>query len=197
MALLTDNMYEAQVHAVSLGKVNMQGMSDYLASLQPKSNFTSIVAFSPTGWTHAGPYIPGRKEVASNVVPEMPSAAELDSALQRKDYEALLAAFGRSAHIGDDTKSAFCTQKLKPRGSSSKVTIFPVPYSEHSSFAELARFVCSLDIATIVPTVYSSSSDKNHSASSWLDHWQGLKSLFERKTSRRPCALGMQLKKMT
>ncbi|KAJ2227436.1 DNA cross-link repair protein PSO2/SNM1 [Coemansia sp. RSA 485] len=193
MALLTDDMYEAQVHAVSLGTVNMQGMSDYLASLQPKSNFTSIVAFSPTGWSHAGPYIPGRKETVSSIVPELPSAVEINSARQKQDSCALLAAFARSAHIGDDTKSAFSTQKLKPRGSSSKVTIFPVPYSEHSSFAELARFVCSLDIATIVPTVYSSSSDKNHSASNWLSHWQNLKALFKQNASSgRPYAFETQ-----
>ncbi|KAJ1644466.1 repair protein PSO2 SNM1 [Coemansia erecta] len=129
MNLLTDNMYEAQVHAVSLGKVNMQGMSEYLASLQPKSNFTSIVAFSPTGWSHAGPYIPGRKEVTSTMIPELPSTAELNNALQAKDrYALLLDVFGRSAHIDDDAETDFCVKKLKPRGSSSKVTIFPVPH---------------------------------------------------------------------
>ncbi|KAJ2582417.1 repair protein PSO2 SNM1, partial [Coemansia sp. RSA 1804] len=69
-----------------------------------------------------------------------------------------------------------------PRGSSSDIAIFPVPYSEHSSFPELARFVCSLGIGRIVPTVFSSAA-KNAQANSWLSHWQLLKTEFRQRTS--------------
>ncbi|KAJ1901752.1 repair protein PSO2 SNM1 [Kickxella alabastrina] len=175
LALLTDNMYEAQVHAVSLGMINMRGMAEYLASLQPKSKFTSIVAFSPTGWSHAGPYIPGRREALSPILPKAPSAAELDLVLKTGSIEALSSLLAHSAHTGDD-KQRFGLDKLKPRGSSNKVTIFPVPYSEHSSFAELARFVWSLRAEQVIPTVFSTS-DKNYQANCWLHHWHELKTL--------------------
>jgi DNA cross-link repair 1A protein len=42
---------------------------------------------------------------------------------------------------------------LKPYYQNSKIKLFGVPYSEHSSFRELASFIASLDIAQIIPTV--------------------------------------------
>ncbi|KAJ1723101.1 repair protein PSO2 SNM1 [Coemansia erecta] len=188
-SMLTDDRHEAQVHAVSLGTVNMRGMAEYLDSLGPKSGFSSIVAFSPTGWSHAGPYIPVCKETASLIVPQLPSRLDLDRGVEKEGAGARAQILELAAHIGDDEESAFGLHKLKPRGSSGKITIFPVPYSEHSSFAELARFICSLNVAQVIPTVFSSA-EKNAAAASWLRHWQSLKSLNDSRpfanTSKTP-----------
>ncbi|KAI8326538.1 DRMBL-domain-containing protein, partial [Martensiomyces pterosporus] len=140
--MLTDAMDEAQVHAVPMSMVNMRGMAEYLHTVQAAApSFTRVVAFSPTGWSHAGPYIPGRQHTPSPI-----------------------------PHMSDDSGESFGVEKLKPRGLSDRVAIFPVPYSEHSSFAELARFVCSLKAGQVLPTVYSTS-DKNRQANDWLCHW--------------------------
>ncbi|KAJ1947084.1 repair protein PSO2 SNM1, partial [Linderina pennispora] len=50
--MLADRPGEALVHAVSMQSVNMKGMAEYL---EKNPGFDRIVAFRPTGWTHAGP----------------------------------------------------------------------------------------------------------------------------------------------
>ncbi|KAJ2056611.1 repair protein PSO2 SNM1 [Coemansia sp. S146] len=188
--LLTDDMYEAQVHAVSMNVVNMRGMTEYLQAVRQKSTFTSVVAFSPTGWSHAGPYFPAVQ--APLVQPQSISAAELDAIYVSGDIAGLVDALAVSARLNDDSNGrSFGISRLKPRGSSNSVTIFPIPYSEHSSFAELARFVCSLNCKQVVPTVFSTP-DKNRQASGWLQHWHDLKQQFESRTGNAFPAFGIK-----
>ncbi|KAJ2486980.1 repair protein PSO2 SNM1, partial [Coemansia sp. RSA 2050] len=189
--LLTDDMYEAQVHAVSMNVVNMRGMTEYLQVVRRSSTFTSIVAFSPTGWSHAGPYIPAIK--APLVKPHGISAAELDALYASGGIAGLAEALAVSARLNDDSSGrSFEINRLKPRGASNSITIFPVPYSEHSSFAELARFVCSLNCKHVVPTVFSTA-EKNQQASGWLQHWHGLKQQFENRAGKACPALGIKV----
>ncbi|KAJ1671471.1 repair protein PSO2 SNM1, partial [Coemansia sp. RSA 25] len=183
MSLLTDNMYEAQVHAVSMNVVNMRGMAEYLQLVRQKSTFTSVVAFSPTGWSHAGSYIPAQVSSASSGQPQGIAAAVMDEFCANGDAAGLADALAASARLNDDSSGrAFKITGLKPRGSSNSVTIFPVPYSEHSSFAELARFVCSLNCKQVVPTVFSSPA-KDQQANSWLQHWHDLKQQFSSRVN--------------
>ncbi|KAJ2604341.1 repair protein PSO2 SNM1 [Coemansia sp. RSA 1804] len=189
-SLITEDMLKAQVHAVPMAKVNMRGMAEYLADLRKRgASFSSLVAFSPTGWTHASVSSSSSSFAAAaaaspDVLPMRPSAAELDNACERGDIGLLASLFAASARLAAnaDDASSFGLCNLKPRGSSSDIAIFPVPYSEHSSFPELARFVCSLGIGSIVPTVFSSAA-KNAQANRWLNHWQLLKTEFRRRTS--------------
>ena len=51
------------------------------------------------------------------------------------------------------TPSPFTIDTITPTFSTSTCQIFSVPYSEHSSFRELAAFVMSLDVKQIIPTV--------------------------------------------
>ncbi|KAI9481867.1 beta-lactamase-like protein [Coemansia mojavensis] len=126
LQMLSDSM-SAQVHVVEMSRVNMRGLTEYLEMAQKHAPFSSIVAFRPTGWSHA------------------PGALD----------------------------SQFTIDSLKPRGASASVTIFPVPYSEHSSFAELGRFVCSLNTKHVVPTVSCDAANAR-----WLQHWQNVNALF-------------------
>lgn len=48
---------------------------------------------------------------------------------------------------------------------------FGVPYSEHSSFRELALFTMSLRIEKIVPTVNVGSEQSRKRMKGWLDRW--------------------------
>ncbi|KAJ2664743.1 repair protein PSO2 SNM1 [Coemansia sp. RSA 1200] len=185
-SLITEDMLKAQVHAVPMAKVNMRGMAEYLAELRKRgASFSSVVAFSPTGWAHASSSSSSAAATGSpDALPMRPSTAELDNACERGNIGLLASLFAASARLaantGDDSGFGLCN--LKPRGSSSDITIFPVPYSEHSSFPELARFVCSLGIGRIVPTVFSSTA-KNAQANNWLNHWQLLKTEFRRRAS--------------
>ncbi|CEJ02484.1 hypothetical protein RMCBS344292_16487 [Rhizopus microsporus] len=58
---------------------------------------------------------------------------------------------------------------LSPNYESTNIKIYAVPYSEHSSFRELASFIASLDIQQIIPTVNISQKDKLFY---FIDKWQ-------------------------
>ncbi|KAJ1791207.1 hypothetical protein LPJ62_001523 [Coemansia sp. RSA 2167] len=163
----------AQVHVVEMSKVNMKGMAEHLASAQKCGGFSSVVAFSPTGWAHSGMHYGARPE-PRGPDPLDPGLADPES---HAGFERTVQLLAQAACMHGD--STFTIDNLKPRGSSSTVTIFPVPYSEHSSFAELARFVCSLKATHIIPTVFSSPAI-NDTAARWLRHWQTINIHFER-----------------
>ncbi|KAJ2864279.1 repair protein PSO2 SNM1 [Coemansia erecta] len=184
-SLITSDALAAQVHAVPMAKVNMRGMAEYLDDLQKRgAPFARVVAFCPTGWSHAaGPRGrfagPVEQSASPDAWPTRVPTAELDDACTRGDGALLASLFARAARLSSATTNdgGFGIDRLKPRGSAANVAIFPVPYSEHSSFSELARFVCSLSIGRVIPTVFSSGAN-NAQANAWLNHWQDLKAEF-------------------
>ncbi|KAJ1950117.1 repair protein PSO2 SNM1 [Linderina macrospora] len=166
----------AQVHAVSMNVVNMKGVTEYL---QANPGFSRIIAFRPTGWTHTGAFMPGRRQTTavSTIRPEaVPDSAIAETRSKQKAQQL----FAKAARIDHDAGFGI-EENFAPHGSSDKATVFPVPYSEHSSFAELARFVCSLDVTHVVPTMVSSDPTKNHVIDEWLTYWSALKHQFAAK----------------
>ncbi|CAO3590321.1 unnamed protein product [Absidia cylindrospora] len=61
---------------------------------------------------------------------------------------------------------------LTPQHDTPTIKIYGVPYSEHSSFRELASFIASLKINHVVPTVYSESETGQQKMMLYLDKWQ-------------------------
>ncbi|KAJ1736160.1 repair protein PSO2 SNM1 [Coemansia biformis] len=184
LALLTTSMSEAQVHVVSMGQITMPRMAEYLQTVRKAgAPFSRVVAVKPTGWSHAGHGFSWRKQAPVEYPQEL-TPAEADLAWTGGGASGLTTVLARAARMdgwwAGSSGSRFDAKSLKPHGSSSTVTIFPVPYSEHSSFAELAGFVCSLKVARVIPTVVSSG-DKNQLADSWLQHWQALNAEFEHR----------------
>ncbi|GAN07834.1 DRMBL-domain-containing protein [Mucor ambiguus] len=86
--------------------------------------FTQMIAFRPTGWTFRASSDPQMQQ-------------------QQRSLDSIIRA--RPPDLSAST--------LKPIYDTPLVKIFGVPYSEHSSFRELALFIASLDIRRIVPTV--------------------------------------------
>ncbi|KAL9550134.1 hypothetical protein MBANPS3_004874 [Mucor bainieri] len=86
--------------------------------------FTQMIAFRPTGWTFRASSDPQMQQ-------------------QQRSLESIIRA--RPPDLSAST--------VKPTYDTPLVKIFGVPYSEHSSFRELALFIASLDIRRIVPTV--------------------------------------------
>ncbi|KAG0285426.1 DNA break repair nuclease [Linnemannia gamsii] len=62
--------------------------------------------------------------------------------------------------------------ELRPSYTSATVKIYPVPYSEHSSFSELAGFCRSLNIHKVIPTVGVGSEKGRHAMSEWFKRWE-------------------------
>ena len=68
------------------------------------------------------------------------------------------------------------TLSIEPHYNNNKLKFYGVPYSEHSSFRELASFIASLDIQYILPTV---NLNKVQDMSNYFTKWQ------QEKTSKR------------
>lgn len=140
-ARLTTDPFAAQVHMTPLFEIRPETLGDYLTTYS--THFTRCVGFRPSGWSYKPPG--GRM-------------------LDNPQVSTVL--------YGDNWKSHYSMKDLVPqRGSTSKAASFGVPYSEHSSFAELSMFCCALRIDKIVPTVNIGSAATRAKMKAWIDRW--------------------------
>ncbi|KAK2606175.1 DNA cross-link repair protein PSO2/SNM1 [Conoideocrella luteorostrata] len=146
-SLLTSKPLEAQVHMQSLMEIRAETLQEYLNGYKP--HYSRIVGFRPTGWTYRPP---SGKQITVNTSPSSISTQQL---LHSKGWKT------RFAY--DD----FVAQ----RGSTKEAMCFGVPYSEHSSFRELALFIMSLKIEKVIPTVNIGSEQSRKRMKGWLDRW--------------------------
>ncbi|RDA92838.1 hypothetical protein CP533_2849 [Ophiocordyceps camponoti-saundersi (nom. inval.)] len=145
--LLTSDPVEAQVHMQSLMEIRAETLKDYLASYKP--HFSRIVGFRPSGWT----FRPGNgKSIGANTPP---SSVPTQQILHGKGWR---------------TRFGYKDLVIQ-RGSTKEAMCFGVPYSEHSSFRELAMFVMGLRIEKIIPTVNVGSEQSRKRMKGWIDRW--------------------------
>jgi DNA cross-link repair 1A protein len=64
------------------------------------------------------------------------------------------------------------------------ITIYGIPYSEHSSFTELRRFVQFLKPAEVIPTVHAECSTKRTAMMKHFRQWLSAPSVLSLKRSR-------------
>ncbi|KAJ3961755.1 DNA cross-link repair protein PSO2/SNM1 [Colletotrichum tropicale] len=147
-ALMTDNPLEAQVHMQMLMEIRAETLQDYLNSYKP--HFSRIVGFRPSGWNYR-PQGAG-KSVSANTQPGTIPTTQI---LQGKAWRSR---FGAKDFIAQ-------------RGSTKEAMCFGVPYSEHSSFRELAMFLMALRIEKVVPTVNVGSETSRKRMKGWTDKW--------------------------
>ncbi|KAG0220599.1 DNA break repair nuclease [Mortierella sp. GBA43] len=144
MDMLTSDRLEAQVHLLHMGSdMSPQALQEYLDSLG--SAFTRLIAIRPTGWTFTG-----SKKFTPADDGLMNGQTEMATALSPTPT----------------------TLELRPSFMSSTIKIYPIPYSEHSSFNELAGFVRSLDIRKVIPTVGVGSEKGRHAMNEWFRRWE-------------------------
>ncbi|KAG0380167.1 DNA break repair nuclease [Mortierella sp. AD032] len=141
--MLTSDRHEAQVHLLHMGSdMSPEALQDYLDSLSP--TFARLIAVRPTGWTFTG-------------------TKKFTPANDNGPIDSTTATF--------PAKSA-TSLELRPSYTSATVKIYPVPYSEHSSFNELAGFVRSLNIHKVIPTVGVGSEKGRHAMNEWFRRWE-------------------------
>ncbi|KAM3534106.1 hypothetical protein MY4038_002632 [Beauveria bassiana] len=146
-ALLTSDPIEAQVHMQMLMEIRAETLQEYLNSYKP--HFSRIVGFRPSGWNFRPV---NSKSVGANTAPSTIPTQQL---LHGKGWRTR---FGAADFVPQ-------------RGSTKEAMCFGVPYSEHSSFRELALFLMSLRIEKVIPTVNVGSEQSRKRMKSWIDRW--------------------------
>ncbi|CAK7271897.1 DNA cross-link repair protein PSO2/SNM1 [Sporothrix epigloea] len=145
-ALMTADPTQAQVHMQMLMELRAETLAEYLEGY--RQHFTHIVGFRPSGWN----YRPQGLSAVANLPPSTLATTTL-------------------LH-GSAWRTHFSHRDLVPqRGSTSHAMCLGVPYSEHSSFRELALFLLSLRIDRVVPTVNVGSDVSRRRMKAWTDRW--------------------------
>ncbi|KAI1300313.1 DRMBL-domain-containing protein [Xylaria venustula] len=148
-ALMTSDPYEAQVHMQMIMEIRAETLQDYLDSYKP--HFTRIVGFRPSGWNFRSPTATAKNVPANTSPGSVPTTSILHS-------DAWRTRFGSRDFVAQ-------------RGSTREAMCFGVPYSEHSSFRELALFLMTLRIEKVVPTVNVGSAVGRTRMKMWTDRW--------------------------
>ncbi|KAH6646379.1 DNA repair metallo-beta-lactamase-domain-containing protein [Truncatella angustata] len=149
-ALMTSNPREGQVHMQMLMEIRAETLQEYLNGYKAHG-FSRIVGFRPSGWNFRNPQS-NAKTVSANL---SPSSVPMPQILHGPAWRTR---FGAADFVAQ-------------RGSTREAMCFGVPYSEHSSFRELALFTMSLRIEKIVPTVNVGSEQSRKRMKGWLDRW--------------------------
>lgn len=106
-------------------------------------NYTRVIGFRPTGWTYTAP-------AGSDKSPSIPSI------------------LARAA-----SRAPFTYSSLHPmRNSTAALTLYGVPYSEHSSFFELTCFAMSLEWSKMIATVNVGSTVSRGKMARWVEKWE-------------------------
>ena len=78
-----------------------------------------------------------------------------------------------SSIISRSSQKEFTCADLQPSGkSSSTILIYPVPYSEHSSFYELTCFAMSFNWTKMIATVNVGSEASRRKMFNWISRWE-------------------------
>ncbi|KAK4039301.1 DNA repair metallo-beta-lactamase-domain-containing protein [Parachaetomium inaequale] len=152
-SLLTSNPAEAQVHMQMLMELRAETLAEYLEGYKTRGEFARIVGFRPSGWNYRPPSSAGTS-IGANLPPTSLPTTQL-------------------LH-GPGWKTRFAVKDLVPqRGGTKEAMCFGAPYSEHSSFRELALFVMALRIERVVPTVNVGNEASRRRMRGWVDRWVG------------------------
>ncbi|KAI2629660.1 DRMBL-domain-containing protein [Hypoxylon sp. NC1633] len=150
-ALMTSDPAEAQVHMQMLGEIRAETLRDYLDGFRP--HFGRVVGFRPSGWNF--------RAAARRGAPPLPSANLSPATVATT---ALLHGPAWRTRFG-------AADLVAMRGSTREAMCFGVPYSEHSSFRELALFLMALRVEKVVPTVNVGSEASRRRMKGWIDRW--------------------------
>lgn len=173
-SLMTSDPREAQVHMQALGEIRADTLAEYL-ELHRHNGFSRIVGFRPSGWS----YRPGSgSNNNNNSSSQLPFPADLDvgGGASVPVTATLPPSSLPTTHLlhGNRFRPRFFAKNVVPqRGSGKEAMCFGVPYSEHSSFRELALFLMALRVEKVVPTVNVGSESSRTRMKGWIDRWVG------------------------
>ena len=107
-----------------------------------KGHFDRVIGFRPTGWTYT----------ATNGTDLLPSISTVISRSQSRTFN---------------------YSNLTPmKNSTPALTVYGVPYSEHSSFFELTCFALSFEWTRMIATVNVGSETSRKKMGKWMERWE-------------------------
>ncbi|KAK3938045.1 hypothetical protein QBC46DRAFT_293045 [Diplogelasinospora grovesii] len=171
--LLTSDPREAQVHMQMLMEIRAETLAEYLEGY--RGHFSKVVGFRPSGWNYrptASKTSAGKGDTPGTVVAGLDSTGTIGSG--RNVSANLPPSSVPSVNLlhGTGWRTRFGVRDMIPqRGSGKDALCFGVPYSEHSSFRELALFCMALRIEKIIPTVNVGSEQSRKRMKGWIDRW--------------------------
>lgn len=145
---LTDDPYSTPIHLVQLGQTR-----DLDAYLTPfKDRFRRVLMVELTGWLY------------------VPRASRKGTKLAKRQRVGQML-------VEQDPKGAYGIHELEAQllrryAKGQYVIPIQVPYSEHSSFRELAFFVVMLPLGMVLPTVGFEGEPERQQLWEWIDAWQ-------------------------
>lgn len=170
-SLLTSNPTEAQVHMQMLMELRAETLAEYLSAYKARGEFGRIIGFRPSGWNYRPPTSSTTTTTTTTITtsngPNGPSNITANLPPTSLPTTQLL--------HGPQWRTRFAARDLVPQrgGSSAEALCFGAPYSEHSSFRELALFVLALRIERVVPTVNVGSEVGRRRMRGWIERWVG------------------------
>lgn len=164
-SLLTSDPLAAQVHMTPLMDIRPETLQEYLSAFAKLNDgrFTRVIGFRPTGWAYKTP--------KTTVLPK----------LKRVQHSNNINSGGGGGVTGGSSNLDWTlppepqftlTDLIPARGSNSVAACYSVPYSEHSSFRELACFISGLNVRKIIPTVNVGSESGRGLMGGWLNRWK-------------------------
>ncbi|KAL2119036.1 hypothetical protein VTJ04DRAFT_5996 [Mycothermus thermophilus] len=187
-ALLTSDPADAQVHMQSLMDIGPESLTEYLAPYKAKGCFGRVVGFRPSGWNYR-PVAVGSGSggsggggggnnsngnggsIGANLAPSsLPTTQLLHGPRWRPRFTRHDLVPQRGSGVnGNGNGNNSKNSSGKPN--TADALCFSVPYSEHSSFRELALFLMALRIERVVPTVNVGSEASRKRMKAWIDRW--------------------------
>ncbi|KAJ1982175.1 repair protein PSO2 SNM1 [Dimargaris verticillata] len=185
LAMLATQPSDAQVHVVPMNRLNRDILEAYLQL--HRKQFTHLVAIKPTGWTFQSKS--PRKRVTTTAAASSSSASGSQTTLITQFLTRTPgkvapsdSALGGASKIPDTffpkAPMSYTIDSIRPTMRTSNVLLLSVPYSEHSSFRELAAFLLSGQIKKVVPTVNVASANSRERMDKWLATWHEYKAKF-------------------
>lgn len=136
LSLLTGDPSKALVHILPMNLLQKDGyLSSLLDSLRP--NFSHIIAIRPTGWsspTKIDESAPTKGRAGPSSSPPHTRPLFPGCVVKKVPYRSLVSISGAPP-------------------SRDRITLYEVPYSEHSSFDELVSFLNTFSMSKVMPTV--------------------------------------------
>lgn len=167
-SMITDDPYSTNLHIVG-----MRELQDLERYFKPFANtFRNIVGIRPTGWsynriTSGNSYINGEK---INSTKTKKDTKEDDKIRRQQIITHLISEFWETSKLFNVTKS-FAGQFKNDKVSQ----IYELPYSEHSSFAELCIFLILVDCKHVIPTVNLHNLESIREMKSWIEACESLR----------------------